>query len=53
MERPNDKIHWLPEAEYQKARGQLSLQFNGVFFPFNGYGLHVFIPSAIVESVKL
>ncbi len=50
---PNDKIHWLPEEEYKKAIGQFRLQLNGVFAPFNLYGLGVFIDSAIAETVKL
>ena len=48
-----DGIHWLPEAEYQKAVGQLRLQLNGVFKPFDVYGLGVFIPGAIAEALKL
>jgi len=48
-----DKLNWLPEDDYQKAVGQLRLQLNGVFQPFNQYGLEVFIPGAIHEVVKL
>ena len=49
----NDKIRWLPEEEYRKAIGQLRLQLSGVFAPFHGYGMDVFIPQAIEEAVKL
>ena len=53
MERLNDKIHWLPDEEYQKAVAQLRLQLNGVFSVFNTYGLDVYVPGAISEAVKL
>ena len=49
----NDKIRWLPDTEYQKALTQLRLQLNGVFEPFDQYGLGVFIPGAVQEAVKL
>ncbi len=43
----------IPEEEYNKAVGQLRLQLNGVFEPFNSYGLDIFIPGAISEVVRL
>jgi len=49
----HEGIPWLPDEEYRKAVGQLRLQLNGVFEPFQGYGLKEFIPGAVVECVKL
>ena len=46
-------IHWLSDEDYSKAVGQLRLQLNGVFRPFDLYGLDVFIPGAIDEVIKL
>ena len=46
-------IHWLPQAEYDKAVGQLRLQLNGVFKIFDIYGQGVFIPQAVEEAVRL
>jgi len=46
-------VDWIPDEEYQKAIGQLRLQLNGVFQPFQAYGLNVFIPGAIEETIKL
>ena len=43
----------IPQKEYDKARGQLKLQLNGVFEPFNCYGLGAFIPEAIEQAVML
>ena len=51
MEHKN--INYLSNEEYAKAVGTLRLQFNGLFEPFNCYGLGVFIPGAITEAVKL
>jgi len=48
-----DHIHWVSEAEYEKAVGQLRLQLSGVFKPFMLYGLGVFIPGAVDEAVRL
>lgn len=45
--------HKLPEEEYRKAVGQLRLQLNGVFDPFRLYGLDIFIPGAVEETLKL
>ena len=53
MSKKYPNIHWLTEEEYKKAEGQLRLQLNGVFGPFNQYGLHIFVPGAIDEVVKL
>lgn len=44
---------WLDEMEYKKAIGQLRLQMNAVFEPFDKYGLGIFIPGAIEEAMKL
>ncbi len=44
---------WLSDEDYQKAVGQARLQFNGIFAPFNKYGLDIFIPRAIDECVTL
>ena len=46
-------IPWLPDDEYQKAKGQLRLQLNGVFIPFHGYGHDTFIPEAINQVIEL
>ena len=46
-------IHWLDEEDYKKAEGQLRLNLNDVFNPFNCYGLHLLIPGAIEEVVEL
>ena len=46
-------MDWLSDEEYQKAIGQFRLQLNGVFEPFNCYGLDVFIPGAMTEIIKL
>jgi len=48
-----ENVHWLSDEDYQKAVSQLRLQFNGVFGPFNIYGLDVFVPGAIEECVRL
>ena len=46
-------IHWLPDNTYEKAEGQLRLQLNDVFNPFQCYGLQPLIPGAIEEVVEL
>jgi len=46
-------IPWLPDEEYQKSLGQLRLQLNGVFTPFNAYGLDIYIPGAKESVIKL
>ncbi len=54
MENPyGSKIHWLPQPEYDKAVGQLSLQIGAALSVFNLYGLGVHIPGAQSEIVKL
>lgn len=55
MDKPAEygNIQWLSEDEYNKAVGQLRLHMANVFEPFDKYGLHVYIPQAIVEAVKL
>lgn len=55
VEKPKQygNIHWLPDATYEKAVGQLRLNISGVFAPFGLYGLDVFIPNAVAEVVKL
>ena len=49
----NTGANWLPDKEYQKAIGQFRLQMNGVFKPFQMYGLQELIPGAIEEVVRL
>ena len=46
-------IFWVEEDKYQKAVGQLRMQLNAVFLPFQAYGLDVFVPGAITEVIKL
>ena len=43
----------IPQDKYDKAKGQLKLQLNGVFEPFNCYGLGAYIPEAIEQVVLL
>ena len=43
----------ISETDYRKAVGQLRLQLNGVFEPFNCYGLGAFVPEAIEQAVLL
>ncbi len=47
------EIFWLSDEDYAKAEGQLRLNLNDVFNPFNCYGLHLLIPAAIDEVVEL
>lgn len=53
MEGAMGEYRKLPQPEYDKAKGQLRLQLNGVLKPFNMYGLGIFIPGAIDECVHL
>jgi hypothetical protein len=46
-------IHWLSDDSYAKAIGTFRLQVSGVFKPFTGYGMDVFVPEAVEEIVKL
>ncbi len=39
--------------EHEKNVGQLRLMLNGVFSPFNCYGLDVYIPGAIEQVISL
>jgi len=43
----------ISQTDYDKAKGQLRLQLNGVFQAFNLYGLHIFINGAIDEIMEL
>lgn len=43
----------ISQKEYDKAKGQLRLQLNGVFQAFNIYGLQIFINGAIDEVMEL
>ena len=43
----------IAQEDYDKAKGQLRLQLNGVFEPFNCYGLGAYIPEAIEQVVLL
>ena len=45
--------HRVEQEEYDKAIGQLRLQLNGVFAPFDLYGLGIFIVGAKEEVVEL
>lgn len=45
--------HFIPEADYKKAIGQLRLQLTGVFSPFRMYGQDIYIAGAIDEIVHL
>lgn len=42
-----------PQDKYDKAKGQLKLQLNGVFRPFHMHGMKEFVPDAIDECVYL
>ena len=53
MERPNGKIHWLSQEEYDKAINQLRLQIGGALHPLRMYGQGELVDGAIVELVKL
>lgn len=44
---------YLPEEEYGKALGQFRLALNGVFLPFNCYGLQDLVPGAITQTINL
>ncbi len=46
-------IFWLDDESFAKAKGQLRLQLNDVFNPFNELGHHVYIPGAIEEILEL
>jgi len=46
-------MNWVSDKEYKKLEGIFRLQLNGVFKPFNMYGLGEFIPGAIEEIVAL
>jgi hypothetical protein len=47
------RVHWLSDEDYEKAKGQLTTQLNGVFSPFCKYGLDVLVPGAMEEVVRL
>jgi len=47
------QVHWLSDAEYQKAVGSLRLQIANAFRPFHSYGMNVFIQPAVTEIVRL
>jgi len=46
-------IHYIPEADYNKAIGQLRMQLSGVFHDFNMYGLGDMIPGAKEVCIRL
>lgn len=46
-------IHWIPDEEYQKARGQLRLQFLAVLSVFDKHGFADYIPPACDELLRL
>lgn len=43
----------ISQDKYDKAKWQLRSQLNGVFRPFDTYGLHIFIEGAIDECIRL
>jgi len=43
----------MPKEEIQKAMGQFRLQMNGVMSPFTCYGLNVYVPRAVEETLSL
>ncbi len=47
----DDYSNWLSPGDYDKMIGQVRLQLNGIFSPFNMHGLDVFIPGAINECM--
>lgn len=51
--RPISGIHWLPDEDYQKAVGQLSMQVAGALRPLRMYGQVVYCDSAVGEIIKL
>lgn len=53
MERPNDRIHWLPQDEYTKATTQLRTNIAGALFDLRLYGQGEIVDQAIVEIMKL
>jgi len=47
-------LHYIPEADYAKAIGQLRLQMNGVFRgEFRMYGVDKLLPGTIETIVRL
>ena len=53
MQRPNDKIHWLSEEQYQKAVSQLRMNVAGALFPLRMYGQAAFVDEAVDIIVSL
>ena len=53
MERPNEKIHWLPQQEYDKAVGQLRMQIATALHPLRLYGQDIYVDAAIANVVSL
>lgn len=43
----------IEQKKYDKAKGQLKLQLNGVFSCFRCYGLELYIDGAIDECIHL
>ena len=43
----------ISQGEYDKAKGQLRLQFNGVLNCFRCHGLDIYVEGAIDECVEL
>jgi len=46
-------IHWVSNADFEKAIGQFRLQLNGVFDIFKLYGQDIYIPGAKAEVERL
>ena len=53
MNRPNDKIHWLTEEQYQKAVSQLRMNVAGALHPLRMYGQGEFVDEAVDIIVSL
>lgn len=52
--KPNENIHWLSDADYNKSVGQLRLQVGAVLgTTFNMYGMDAYCIGATNAIVKL
>lgn len=41
------EIYWLSNNDYNKAKGQLQMQFTGILSVFDTQGLGIFIPEVV------
>ena len=53
MNRPNDRVHWLPQPEYDKAIGQTMLNVAASLYPLRMYGQGEYVDQALVEIKKM